>query len=50
MFPIGDDDSTRQLTPLVTYVLIALNVIFFLVEMNGGNAFIENGPLFRAVS
>ena len=41
MFPIGDDDSARRLTPLVTYVLIALNVIFFLLEMNGGNAFVE---------
>jgi membrane associated rhomboid family serine protease len=41
MFPIGDDDSARRLTPIVTYVLIALNVIFFLLEMNGGNAFVE---------
>jgi membrane associated rhomboid family serine protease len=31
----------RRLTPIVTYVLIALNVIFFLLEMNGGNAFVE---------
>jgi len=41
MFPIGDDDSARRLTPIVTYVLIAINVIFFLLEMNGGNAFVE---------
>jgi membrane associated rhomboid family serine protease len=41
MFPIGDDDTTRRTSPAVTYVLIALNVLFFLVELNGGDAFIE---------
>ncbi len=41
MFPIGDDDSARRTFPLVTYVLIALNVLFFFVELSGGNAFIE---------
>jgi membrane associated rhomboid family serine protease len=41
MFPIGDDDSTRRTVPLVTYVLIALNVLFFFVEQSGGDAFIE---------
>ena len=41
MFPIGDDDSARRTFPLVTYVLIALNVVFFLVELSGGDAFIE---------
>lgn len=41
MFPIGDDNSTRRTVPAVTYALIALNVLFFLVEMNGGDAFIE---------
>jgi len=40
MFPIGDDDSGRRTFPLVTYALIALNVLFFLVEMSGGDAFI----------
>ncbi len=40
MFPIGDDNSARRTFPVVTYVLIALNVLFFLVEMNGGDAFI----------
>lgn len=29
MIPISDDDSTRRLTPVVTYVLIALNVLVF---------------------
>jgi membrane associated rhomboid family serine protease len=40
MFPIGDDDSSRRSVPIVTYILIALNVLFFLVELGGGDAFI----------
>jgi membrane associated rhomboid family serine protease len=41
MFPIGDDDSSRRTFPLVTYALIALNILFFLVELSGGDPFIE---------
>ena len=41
MMPIGDDDSSRRTVPLVTYALIALNVLFFVVELTGGDAFIE---------
>jgi membrane associated rhomboid family serine protease len=41
MFPIGDDNSARRSMPVVTVVLIALNVLFFLVELNGGDAFIR---------
>ncbi|MBK8986626.1 MAG: rhomboid family intramembrane serine protease [Chloroflexi bacterium] len=41
MFPIGDDDSASKTFPVVTYALIALNVLFFFVEMSGGDAFIE---------
>ena len=41
MFPIGDDDSSRRTIPLVTYALIILNVLFFLVELASGDAFIE---------
>jgi membrane associated rhomboid family serine protease len=40
MFPIGDDNSTRKIVPLVTYGLIVLNVLFFLVELIGGDTFI----------
>ena len=36
MFPIGDDNSARKTFPLVTYALIALNVLFFFVELSGG--------------
>lgn len=41
MFPIGDDNTSRRTVPLVTYALIALNVLFFFMELTGGNAFIE---------
>ena len=40
MFPIGDDDSARRSVPLVTYALIAMNVLFFFVELSGGEPFI----------
>lgn len=41
MFPIGDDDSARRTVPVVTYALIAINVLFFFVELSGGEPFIE---------
>jgi membrane associated rhomboid family serine protease len=41
LFPIGDDNSTRRTVPVVTYGLIALNVLFFFVEMSGGEPFIR---------
>ena len=41
MFPIGDDDSAERTVPVVTYALIALNVVFFFVELNGGDPFIQ---------
>jgi membrane associated rhomboid family serine protease len=40
MFPIGDDDTSRKTIPLVTYALVALNVLFFIIELIGGEAFI----------
>src|SRR5512140_1083342 len=40
MLPIGDDDSARRTFPLVTYALIVLNVLFFFVELSGGEPFI----------
>ena len=42
MLPIGDDDSGRRTTPLITYALIAVNILFFFVELIGGDAFIGN--------
>lgn len=41
MMPLGDDNSGRRLTPVVTFVLIALNVLVFLLELNNGETFIE---------
>jgi membrane associated rhomboid family serine protease len=41
MLPIGDDNSARRIAPLVTYALIVLNVLFFFVELAGGDAFIQ---------
>ncbi|MDP2855516.1 MAG: rhomboid family intramembrane serine protease [bacterium] len=41
MFIIGDDNSGRRTVPLVTYALIALNVLFFFIELSGGDAFIK---------
>lgn len=41
MMPVGDDNSLRKSAPIVTYVLIALNVLFFLAEVSGGEEFIK---------
>lgn len=40
MFPIGDDNSARRIVPFVTYALIVLNLLFFFVELSGGDAFV----------
>jgi membrane associated rhomboid family serine protease len=42
MFPIGDDDSARRTVPVVTYGLILLNVLIFLLELSAGDQFIVN--------
>ncbi|QLH34693.1 MAG: rhomboid family intramembrane serine protease [Parachlamydiaceae bacterium] len=41
MMPIGDDNSLRKTIPFVTYLLIALNIIFFLIELAGGENFVK---------
>lgn len=40
MIPIGDDNSLRKTAPIVTYVLIALNILFFFLEISGGDEFV----------
>ena len=40
MIPIGDDDRASRTVPFVSYVLIAINVLVFMVELSGGEAFI----------
>lgn len=42
MIPIGDDNSMRKAVPVVTYILILLNVLVFFLELAGGEAFVEN--------
>ena len=41
LFPIGDNNSSRRVVPVVTYGLIALNVLVFLLEMSQGEPFIR---------
>lgn len=41
MIPISDDNSLRKTTPVVTYALIVLNVIFFFFEMTEGEEFLK---------
>jgi membrane associated rhomboid family serine protease len=48
MFPVGDDDSQRRTTPVVTFVLIGINVLFFLVELSGGDRFIQQWAFISA--
>lgn len=45
MFPIGDDNTRRRATPVVTFVLIVINVVVFLLELNAGDAFIREWAL-----
>lgn len=39
--PIGDDNSARKSLPIVTYALILANILFFLLEMQGGEEFLQ---------
>lgn len=41
VMPLGDDDLDRRSVPVVTYVLIAINVIVWLLELSGGERFIN---------
>jgi membrane associated rhomboid family serine protease len=48
MFPIGDDNSARRSTPVVTYVLIAINLAVFFLELQAGNEFIQTWAFIPA--
>lgn len=37
MIPLGDDDSDRKLKPIVTYILIAINILVFIFLQRMGN-------------
>lgn len=41
MLPVGDDNSSRRIVPVITYSLIVANVLVFLLELSGGQGFIE---------
>ena len=41
VMPLRDDDTDRRTIPVVTYVLIAINVIVWLIEMGLGEKFIN---------
>ena len=40
LFPIGDDNTTRRIMPVVTYTLIAVNILVFFLELSLGDSFI----------
>jgi rhomboid family protein len=42
MFPISDDDSQRRTVPVVTFAIIGLNVLIFMIELGGGDQFIND--------
>lgn len=41
MIPLGDDNSLRKTIPVVTYILIVINILFFLLELSQGEDFIK---------
>jgi len=41
VMPLGDDNLDRHSTPVVTYILIAINVIVWFLELTGGESFIN---------
>ncbi|MEO5589353.1 MAG: rhomboid family intramembrane serine protease [Gemmatimonadaceae bacterium] len=41
VMPLGDDNSDRRSVPVVTFALIAVNVVVWLLELAGGDAFIN---------
>jgi len=38
LMPLGDDNSDRTITPFVTYTLVALNILVFVLLQQGGNS------------
>ena len=48
MFPIGDDNTGRQMHPVVTPILIGINVLVFLLELAQGEQFIMNWAFIPA--
>ena len=42
MFPVGDDNTQRRTTPYVTFALVGLNILVFLIELSGGDQIIQD--------
>ena len=41
VLPLRDDDTDRRTTAVVTYALIAVNVLVWLIELSAGERFIN---------
>ena len=48
MFPVSDDNTRVRRVPVVTYSLIALNVLVFLLELSAGDQFIKESAFIPA--
>lgn len=48
MMPLGDDNSGRKITPIVTWGLILINFLFFFAELSGGEEFVMNWAFIPA--
>ena len=48
MFPIGDDNSARRSMPVVTFTLIAINLVVFFLELQAGEQFIRTWAFIPA--
>ena len=48
VFPLGDDNTGRRSVPVVTFVLILLNIAVFILELQGGDRFIERWAFIPA--
>ncbi len=48
LLPIGDDNTQRVSYPVVTTIIIVVNVLVFLLELSGGDAFVQRYSLIPA--
>src|SRR5260370_7103051 len=45
MIPFGDASRRPRRSPVVTSVIIAVNVLVFVLELTGGDAFVQKGSV-----
>ena len=48
VFPLGDDNTGRRSVPVVTFALILINIAVFILELQGGDRFIESWAFIPA--